>query len=104
MLKYELTPIRPEPFTDLTGITLQNLAKYTLTFCYVQVEEIAVQDCLNTACYNRDQVEEAFKIESVDPVEDVERTIGAQSEQVVAGDGLGLARLANHEELRQNGH
>ena len=74
------------------------------TFCNVQVEEVAVEDCLHTAGNDSDQVEEAFKVVAVDPVNDVESTVGAQREQIVAGDGFGLAGLANHEQLWQDGH
>jgi hypothetical protein len=35
----------------------------------------------------------------VDPVEDVEAPVGAQREEVVAGDGLRLSGLAHHEQL-----
>ena len=39
-----------------------------------------------------------------DPVEEIERAVDAQRKQVVARDGLRLARLAHHEQLRQDGH
>ena len=39
-----------------------------------------------------------------DPVEEIERAVDTQRKQVVAGDGLRLARLAHHEQLRQDGH
>ncbi len=35
----------------------------------------------------------------VDPVEDVEPPVGAQREEVVAGDRLRLSGLAHHEQL-----
>ena len=38
----------------------------------------------------------------VDPVKDVEAPVGAQGEQVVAGDGLRLTGLAHHEQLYKN--
>ena len=37
----------------------------------------------------------------VDPVEDVETSVGAESEEIVASDGLCLAGLAHHEQLQQ---
>jgi hypothetical protein len=37
----------------------------------------------------------------VDPVEDVEPPVGAQREEVVAGDGLRLSGLAHHEQLEK---
>ncbi len=40
----------------------------------------------------------------VDPVEDVEPPVGAQREEVVAGDGLRLSGLAHHEQLEKNKH
>lgn len=39
---------------------------------------------------------------SVDPVGDVEGTVGAEREEVVGGDGLGLARSLQHEKLGEN--
>lgn len=41
---------------------------------------------------------------AVDPVEDVQRAVRAERKQVVRRDALRLARLAHHEQLRQNGH
>ncbi len=38
----------------------------------------------------------------VDPVEDVEPPVGAQREEVVAGDGLRLSGLAHHEQLEKS--
>ena len=40
---------------------------------------------------------------AIDPVQDVERAIGAQCKQVVAGDRLRLACLGHHEELGKDG-
>lgn len=41
---------------------------------------------------------------TIDPVEDVQCPIGAQSKQIVGGDAFRLTRLTDHEQLRQNGH
>ncbi len=57
-----------------------------VTFCDVQVEEVTVEDSLHDAGEDGDQVVEALAVVSVDPVEDVEASVGAQTEQVVAGD------------------
>ncbi len=57
-----------------------------------------------TTSDNSNEVEEVFRVVSVYPVEDVESTVGAQSKQVVAGDGLCLTCLADHEQLWQDGH
>lgn len=75
-----------------------------LTFGDVQVEEVAVEDGLDHTGHNGDQVEEAFEVVTPEPVEDVEGPIHAQAEQVVGGDGLSLASLTDHKELRQDCH
>ena len=98
-----------EPFTACFYCTINGLETGAsfwgnfwphLTFCYVQVEEVAVQNCLDTASYYSDQIKESLEVEPVDPVEDVQCTVGAQGKQIVTGDGLSLACLADHEELR----
>ncbi len=76
----------------------------TLTFCYVEIKEITVQDCLNDACHDGDHVEEAFEVEAPDPVDEIQGTIEAEEEQVVSGDGLGFSGLADHEQLWEDGH
>jgi len=40
---------------------------------------------------------------AVHPVEEVQASVQAQGEQVVGGDGLRLAGLADHEQLREDG-
>lgn len=74
------------------------------TFSDIKVEEVTVEDGLHQTGHNGDHVKEAFEVETPDPVEEVEGPIHAQAEQVVGGDGLCLARLADHEELRQDRH
>lgn len=70
----------------------------------IQIEEITVQDGLHNSSNDSDEVKEAFKVVSVDPVQEVQSSVGAQGEQVVAGDGLRLTGLAYHEQLGKNGH
>ena len=74
------------------------------TFRDVQVEEVAVQDGLHNAGHHGDEVKEALEVEAPDPVDEVQGAVEAQEEQVVGGDGLCLPGLADHEELRQDGH
>ena len=69
----------------------------------VQVEEVTVEDGLNDPGYNGDGVVEILIVIAVDPVEDVEATVGAESKEIVAGDRLRLAGLADHEELGEDG-
>lgn len=73
------------------------------TFGDVEVEEIAVEDRLDQACHDGDEVKEALKVVAPNPVEEIECAVDAQCKQVVAGDGLCLARLAHHEQLWQDG-
>lgn len=75
-----------------------------LTFRYVEIEEVAVEDCLDHPGHNGDHVEEALEVETPDPVDEVECAVEAQEEQVVGGDGLRLTSLTDHEELGQDGH
>ena len=70
----------------------------------VQVEEIAVQDCLDTASHDGDHVVEGFGVVAVDPVENVEAAVGAEGKEVVAGDALSLPSLGHHEQLGKDGH
>ena len=74
------------------------------TFGDIKVEEVTVEDSLDHARHNGNHVKEALKVETPDPVEEVEGAIHAQAEQVVGGDCLRLASLADHEELRQDCH
>ena len=74
------------------------------TFRDVQVEEVTVQDGLDNAGHHSNEVEEALEVEAPDPVDEVQGAVEAQEEQVVGGDGLCLPGLADHEELRQDGH
>lgn len=82
----------------------QALLAGKLTFGDVKVEEVAIEDGLDHAGHDGDQVEEALEEVTPEPVEDVEGAVHAQAEQVVGGDGLRLAGLGDHEELRQDCH
>lgn len=70
----------------------------------VEIEEVAVEDGLDAAGDDGDDVVESLRVVSPDPVEDVKTAVGAKSEEIVAGDRLGLAGLADHEELGEDGH
>jgi len=69
----------------------------------VEIEKVAIEDGLDTAREDGDQVEKALEIVSVGPVEDVESPVGPEGEKVVRGDRFGLSSLADHEQLGQNG-
>jgi len=70
----------------------------------VKVEEVAVENGLHDAGHHGDLVEEALGVVAPHPVGYVEGSVEAEEEQVVSGDGLGLAGLCDHEELRHYGH
>ena len=76
----------------------------SFTFCDVKIEEVAVEDGLNTAGDNHDDVKVVLVLVAVDPVGDVEAAVDTESEEIVAGDSLRLAGFAEHEELRQDGN
>lgn len=65
----------------------------TLTFGNVQIEEVTVENGLDCTGKDHNQVVVALRKVSVDPVQQVERPIAAQSEQIMARNALGLARL-----------
>jgi len=58
---------------------------------------------LDASSDDSDEIEESGIVVSVDPVEDVECTVGAQREQIMRGDGFSFARFGYHEELGQDG-
>lgn len=89
-------------FTGSYEIKKKNAA--ALTFCYIQIEEVAVEDGLHHPSNDGDHVKETLKVEPPYPVDEVEGSVESQEEQVMGGDGLGLTSLADHEELGQDGH
>jgi len=88
---------RPQSSNTCLGGQLELLSLHDL--CDVEIEEVAVEDCLDAAGNDGDDVVERFSVVPVDPVEDVETSVGAESEEIVASDGLCLAGLAHHEQL-----
>lgn len=72
-------------------------------FCDVQVKEVHIQNSLDTARYDGDLVNESFMSVSVIPVGDVEHSVKALEEQVVAGNTFGFASLGDHLKLWHNG-
>lgn len=81
-----------------------NKTPAALTFCDIQIEEVAVEDGLHHPGNDGDHVKESLKVEPPYPVDEVKGSVESQEEQVVGGDGLGLTGLADHEELGQDGH
>ena len=68
----------------------------------VQVEEVTVEDCLDTASHDGNHVVEGLGVVAVDPVENVEAAVGAKCKEVVAGDALSLPGFGHHEQLGQD--
>ena len=56
--------------------------------CVVNVEKIGVEHCLEQSRSPGNQIHMALGEEPVNPVEDIERPVGPQREQIVRGDGL----------------
>jgi len=74
----------------------------TCTFCDVEIEEVTVEDGLDTSSDDGDEVQKSLGVIAVDPVEDVQGAVDAKGKQVVTRDCLGLARLTDHEQLWQD--
>lgn len=70
----------------------------------VKIEEVGVEDGLDNSGDNGDRVEEALGVVSVDPVEDVEESVGTEGKEVVSGDGFGVSGAGQHEKLWHDGH
>lgn len=68
-------------------------------FRNVEIEEIAIQNGLNDARDDSDDVVESLVIVSVDPVEDVESSVRSEGEEIVRSDGLSLAGFRDHKQL-----
>jgi len=81
----------------LKPLPLENL-------CDVEIEKVAIENGLNTSGHNSDDIVERLSVVAIDPVENVETTVRAESEQIVAGNTLGLTSLGHHEQLGQDGH
>lgn len=73
-------------------------------FSNVEVEEIAVQHSLDNTSTDSNGIHMVIFIISVDPVQDVERTVCPKSKQVMAGDVFSFSGLGHHEQLWHNGN
>jgi len=75
-----------------------------LTLSDIEVEEVTVEYGLHAASDNCNEVEEAFHIVAIHPVENVQRAVDAECKQVVTRDRLSFASLAYHKQLWQDCH
>lgn len=73
-------------------------------FSDVQVEEVTIEDGLDNTSNNSDQVEEAFKVISPDPVDQIQSTVATKSKQVVGGDSFRFTRFTDHKQLWEDGN
>jgi len=73
-----------------------------VTFGDIEIEEITIEDSLDTSCNYGNEVEETLWVIAIDPVENVQRTVAAECKQVVAGNCLSFARFADHKQLWQD--
>lgn len=98
MLSSVLTVAAHPSDRELELLSLENLG-------VVDIEKVAVENCLNNASNNRDPVHLVVGLHcvSVDPVGDVQGTVDAERKEVVGRDGLSLTGALQHEELRQDG-
>ena len=66
---------------------------FYFTFGDVQVEEVAIEDGLNNTRDDGNPVLEALGVVAVNPVEDVQETVGSERKQVVGSDRFSLSSL-----------
>lgn len=69
----------------------------------VKVKEVGVENSLNDSGNDSNWVEETLGVVSVNPVEDVEESVGSEGEKVVSSDGFSISGSREHEELWHNG-
>lgn len=72
------------------------------TFGYVQIKEVTVENGLDTAGNDGDQVKETLRVVTVDPVEDVECPVNAERKQIVTGYCFCLTSFTDHKQLGQD--
>ena len=65
--------------------------------CIVNVEEVAVKECLYNASYPCDPIDMTFVDIAVDPVDEIQGTVSTQCKQVVCCNGLGFTSALKHE-------
>lgn len=71
------------------------------TFRDVQVEEVAVKNGLDNTSHDGNPVLESFAVVAVDPVDDVQSTVGAQGKQVVRSDRFRFSSLMQDISIHQ---
>lgn len=76
----------------------------SLTSSDVEIEKVAVEDGLDDSGHDGDQIDEAFKVITPDPIQQVQATVWAKRKEIVGSNRLSFARFGNHEKLGQNGH
>lgn len=70
----------------------------------VKVEEIGVKNGLHNSGNNGNRVEEALGVVSINPVENVEESVGSEGEEVVSRDSFSISSPGKHEELWHDGN
>jgi len=68
----------------------------------IEIEEIGIENGLNDTSDDGDRIEECLRVVAIDPVENIQRTIGAEGEKIMSSYRLRRACLGQQEELRQN--
>ena len=75
-----------------------------ITFGNIQVKEITVKCCLNTSSNDGNKIIESLIVVSIDPIDNVQSTVGPQCKQVVASDTFCFTSLGDHKQLWQDGY
>lgn len=94
--------IRSRPYRldgKLEFLALKNLG-------VINVKEVAVENSLNDSGNNGDPIKfiRGLHEVSIDPVRNIQSSVASKSEEVVCGNGFGLASPLKHKKLWQNGY
>lgn len=65
----------------------------------VKVEEIGVKNSLHNSGNDGNRVEKALGVVSINPVENVEESVGSEGKEVVGSDCFSVSSSGKHEEL-----
>lgn len=51
---------------------------FEITFCYIKIEEVTIENCLNNTSKNGNPINKTFHIITINPVKNVEKSIDTQ--------------------------
>lgn len=73
-----------------------------LTFGYVQIEKVTIQNCLHDTSNYSDEIVMTFHVIPVNPIQDIESSISSQREEIMRRNTLRFSGSRYHKQLRKN--